>query len=122
MLQIPCPWCGVRDETEFCCGGESHIVRPLDPARVSDVEWADYQFNRGNPKGVHRERWRHTHGCRQWFNMVRDTANHAIVSVYKMGESCQLNKPAIGGDQATDDQAGREEIQEIEEARLSASH
>ena len=26
MLLIPCPHCGERDETEFRCGGEAHIV------------------------------------------------------------------------------------------------
>ena len=92
MLQIHCPWCGVRDEVEFCCGGESHITRPADPASCSDSEWADYQFNRLNPKGIHYERWRHTHGCRQWFNVVRDTLSHTILQVYKMGEPKPLLK------------------------------
>ena len=92
MLQIHCPWCGARDEVEFCCGGESHITRPADPASCSDSDWADYQFNRLNPKGIHYERWRHTHGCRQWFNVVRDTLSHTILQVYKMGEPKPLLK------------------------------
>jgi sarcosine oxidase, subunit delta len=91
MLQIDCPWCGQRDETEFCCGGESHITRPAEPCTVDDATWANYQFNRLNSKGIHYERWRHTHGCRQWFNLARDTVTHAIVAVYKMGEA----KPTI---------------------------
>ena len=86
MLQIACPLCGVRDEVEFCCGGESHIERPANPAEVSDQVWGDYLFNRENPKGVHFERWRHTHGCRQWFNVARDTVSHRILAVYSMGE------------------------------------
>ena len=28
MMQLSCPWCGVRDETEFVCGGTTHIARP----------------------------------------------------------------------------------------------
>ena len=28
----------------------------------------------------------HAHGCRKWFNMVRDTSNDTIKAVYKMGE------------------------------------
>ena len=44
MLLIPCPWCGPRDEIEFKYGGEAHIARPLDPAALSDAEWADEVF------------------------------------------------------------------------------
>ena len=29
MLQLNCPFCGLRDEAEFSCGGEAHIARPL---------------------------------------------------------------------------------------------
>lgn len=82
MLQIDCPWCGRRDEDEFHCGGQSHIQRPaLD---CSDAEWGDYLFARINPKGVSLERWRHTFGCRQWFNVARDTVSHRILAVYGM--------------------------------------
>lgn len=86
MIQIECPWCGTRDEEEFTCGGQSHIIRPEKPEELTDEEWADYLFNRINPKGIHLERWRHTFGCRQWFNVARDTVSHEIFSVYKMGE------------------------------------
>jgi sarcosine oxidase, subunit delta len=82
MLQIDCPWCGRRDEDEFHCGGQSHIQRPaLD---CSDADWGDYLFMRLNPKGVSLERWRHTFGCRQWFNVARDTVSHRILAVYRM--------------------------------------
>lgn len=87
MLQITCPYCGTRDETEFVFGGEAHITRPPAPEKVSDGEWADYLFNRTNPKGIHYERWQHRFGCRQWFNMARDTVTHEIHSIYKMCES-----------------------------------
>ena len=49
MLLIECPWCGSRDESEFTCGGEAHIERPVDPFALNDVEWADYLFMRTNP-------------------------------------------------------------------------
>jgi len=84
MLRIPCPYCGKRDESEFRFGGESHVERP--GLEVSDAEWADYLFNRNNPKGLHYERWCHTYGCSQWFNVVRDTLTHEIHAVYRMGE------------------------------------
>ena len=89
MLRIPCPYCGTRDESEFRFGGESHVERPGPD--VSDAEWADYLFNRENPKGLHFERWCHTYGCSQWFNVVRDTVTHEFHAVYKMG----LSKPDL---------------------------
>jgi sarcosine oxidase subunit delta len=82
MLQIDCPWCGKRDENEFVCGGTTHIARP--PLGASDRIWGEYLFFRENPKGLHRERWRHAFGCGQWFNVVRSTITHDIVSVYAM--------------------------------------
>ncbi len=86
MFLIDCPWCGPRDESEFAYGGEAHIERPKDPAKLSDDEWAAYLFMRKNPKGRHLERWVHSCGCRRWFNVVRDTYTHVISAVYKMGE------------------------------------
>lgn len=84
MLQIQCPWCGYRDEDEFTCGGQSHIIRAANPATISDQQWAAYLFDRVNPKGISLERWRHSYGCRQWFNVARDTVSHKIVAVYQM--------------------------------------
>jgi sarcosine oxidase subunit delta len=86
MLQIHCPWCGPRDESEFSYGGEAHIVRPEEPEALSDEEWADYLFMRQNPRGAHREQWHHAHGCRRWFNVVRDTVSYRISAVYRIGE------------------------------------
>lgn len=85
MLLITCPHCGPRAEIEFRCGGEGHITRPGPHDAVSDAEWADYLFYRTNPKGEHRERWLHSAGCGQWFNVARDTVTHQISAVYPMG-------------------------------------
>ncbi|HEY5558780.1 MAG TPA: sarcosine oxidase subunit delta [Steroidobacteraceae bacterium] len=85
MLRIECPWCGARDEPEFTYGGEAHISRP--PAKCSDEEWSRYLFFRSNPKGEHAERWCHTYGCGQWFNVVRDTVTHEIKATRRMGEA-----------------------------------
>ncbi|MEJ1968669.1 MAG: sarcosine oxidase subunit delta [Rhizomicrobium sp.] len=84
MLLIECPWCGPRDEIEFRWGGESHVTRP-EP-HVGDDVWGDYLFARRNPKGVALERWQHEHGCRQWFNIARNTQTQAILAVYRLGE------------------------------------
>ena len=80
MMQIPCIHCGPRDESEFACGGTSHLARPA--LGESDQAWGEYLFFRDNPKGLHAERWRHAQGCGQWFNLVRNTVTHEIVSVY----------------------------------------
>lgn len=84
MLLIDCPWCGSRDEIEFGYGGEAHRVRPADPSKLSDAEWAEFLFMRGNQKGSHKERWVHSHGCRRWFNIERNTLTYAISKVYPM--------------------------------------
>lgn len=86
MFLIDCPYCGTRQQPEFHCHGEAHIERPKDPDAISDVEWADYLFNRSNTKGVFYERWVHNHGCRRWFNIARDTVSDRILAVYRMGE------------------------------------
>ena len=90
MMLLSCPWCGPRDESEFVCGGATHIMRPALAA--SDAQWAEYLFFRDNPKGLHRERWRHAYGCGQWFNVARHTVTHEIVTVYPMGAA----PPAAG--------------------------
>jgi sarcosine oxidase, subunit delta len=83
-----CPYCGVRDEEEFCYGGESHTVRPGQD--VSDSKWSDYLFNRNNVKGLQQERWCHSYGCGQWFNVARDTVTHDIRAVYPMSENAPM--------------------------------
>ena len=87
MLLITCPHCGPREESEFSCGGEAHIARPLAENSLTDAEFADYLFLRDNSKGIFLERWRHVAGCRRWFNMARDTVTHEIVEIYPMGST-----------------------------------
>lgn len=87
MMLINCPFCGPRAESEFECGGQAHIVRPEPAEEVSAEVWANYLFMRENPKGLHYERWCHSHGCGRWFNVARDTTSHEIRAIYKMHES-----------------------------------
>jgi sarcosine oxidase, subunit delta len=84
MMQLSCPNCGVRPETEFHCSGTTAIARP--PLNCSDETWGDYLFFRTNPKGDHAERWRHTFGCGLWFNVVRDTTTHEVKATYGIAE------------------------------------
>lgn len=87
MLRIPCPYCGTRDQDEFHFGGENRAQRPENPDRLGDQEWAEYLFYRDNLKGRHDELWVHSHGCRQWFNVVRDTYTHEIIGSSRIGEA-----------------------------------
>ena len=93
MLELHCPWCGPRAETEFAYGGEGGIARPLATETLDDAQWADYLFMRGNPKGTHHEQWRHASGCGRWFNALRDTVSYRVQATWKIGEA----KPATAG-------------------------
>ncbi|MDP7164625.1 MAG: sarcosine oxidase subunit delta [Alphaproteobacteria bacterium] len=84
MLRISCPHCGPRDETEFVYGGDATVAEPSDPqapASMSDAEWTAFLYLRDNPKGAHRERWYHAHGCRRWIVVGRDTASNRILDL-----------------------------------------
>ena len=86
MLLIPCPYCQeARSEEEFAYAGEAHIRRPEAPAELSDEAWGEYLHFRANPRGAHRELWYHAAGCRQYFNVLRDTVSYEILEVYKVG-------------------------------------
>jgi heterotetrameric sarcosine oxidase delta subunit len=92
MLQLTCPWCGPRDETEYHYGGQAHVPYPENPSDLSDEEWAEYLFFRDNPLGPFAERWSHSVGCRRWFNVVRDTATYEVLAVYTNSDP----RPVVG--------------------------
>ncbi len=85
MHQIPCPWCGTRDESEFSYQGDAscRIAAPLDR---SQEELSELVYFRQNPKGFHREYWHHVAGCRQFLVVERHTLTHEI-------KSSQLARP-----------------------------
>ena len=85
MLLIECPYCGERPELEFAYAGQAHIARPSDPSAVSTEDWTRFLYSRDNARGVHAERWRHTHGCGRFFNALRDTTNDHFLATYKVG-------------------------------------
>ena len=91
MLLIKCPWCGARDDSEFTYGGQAHIARPSPSQTASDADWGEYLFMRTNPRGLHREQWQHSAGCRQWFNVERDTVSYRIARVYRCGEDASAD-------------------------------
>ena len=73
------------DYTVLVYGGQAHVPYPENPNELTDTEWSRYLFYRENPKGIFAERWVHSTGCRQWFNMLRDTVSYDIKAVYPMG-------------------------------------
>jgi heterotetrameric sarcosine oxidase delta subunit len=83
MLLLPCPYCGPREETEFRYGGEGVLI-PLD---ADERAWARFLYYRASPAGLFTERWVHTHGCRQWFQVVRDTLTHEITATCRLDET-----------------------------------
>jgi sarcosine oxidase, subunit delta len=97
MLLIECPYCQeARPEIEFQYAGEAHVQRPDGSIPVSDEQWAEYLYIRSNTRGMHRERWRHTHGCARFFNALRDTVQDVIVKTYRAGEAA----PPLDADEA----------------------
>ncbi|HTB27852.1 MAG TPA: sarcosine oxidase subunit delta [Steroidobacteraceae bacterium] len=96
MLLIHCPYCGERPELEFAYGGQAHIARPARPQDLDDQAWTDFLYMRDNTKGVHAERWRHSHGCGRFFNALRDTTTDHFLATYRTGEP-RPNPAKIGG-------------------------
>ena len=58
----------------------------LDPALVPNCHQKVGGTKNANPKGIFYERWVHTHGCKKWFNAVRNTSTDEILKIYKLGE------------------------------------
>ena len=79
MIRIHCPFCGLRDHSEFSYGGDGSIEYPELDASVDD--WLEAVFERENLDGVQLETWQHLHGCRMWIIVERDTTTHKIHSV-----------------------------------------
>lgn len=82
-MRIPCPVCGLRSVGEFGYGGDAGVARPDLEAPAADWQMAVY--DRGNPRGAHREYWQHIGGCRAWLLVERDTLTHAIAGASLVG-------------------------------------
>jgi sarcosine oxidase, subunit delta len=79
MKMMICPLNGLRNISEFSYGGE---VRNMpDQNTCSDMEWADYVFNKDNQIGISREWWMHTPSS-YWFIAERHTASDEIIRTY----------------------------------------
>lgn len=79
MLRILCPFCGLRDHSEFTYEGDATVTYPALDAPES--AWYEAVFLRDNPRGPHREYWRHLGGCGQFVEVHRNTVTHEITAV-----------------------------------------
>ena len=84
---IDCPHCGRRPREEFSIRGDATVTRP-DPEAGPEA-WHAYLHLRPNPRGVHKEHWRHAGGCRRWLVVERDVVTHAVHSVRDAQDAAQ---------------------------------
>ena len=82
MMQIVCPHCGPRAQSEFVFERTVDSVVALD-ATADDAMAA--LFTRGNPRGEDDEIWRHTYGCRAWMAITRHRVTNVISAVRAVG-------------------------------------
>lgn len=78
-MRLTCPLCGTRPLEEFTYRGDAGPVRPSADQPMED--WVDYVYLRDNPKGPHREHWRHHGGCGSWLAVERNTHSHEILGI-----------------------------------------
>ncbi len=79
MQHFPCPFCGVRDETEFHFVVEAGKPRPEPAKDVSDDQWATYLHLGKAHRGKAKEIWLHQ-TCGLYFLMNRNTVTREIIS------------------------------------------
>ena len=75
-IRIPCPNCGPRPIQEFVYGEIRAVPDSLTDPDERDLDRA---FMSQNSEGPSTERWFHTHGCRRWLTVRRDTRNDEII-------------------------------------------
>ena len=58
----------------------------LSPALDANFDtWAEYVWERENPRGRHLEHWQHSYGCRQFLKIDRDMVSHEIFQIEPVG-------------------------------------
>jgi len=84
---LTCPFCGIREVTDFGYGGEVS-PRPTQPPSLREL--GDYHYFRRNAAGPQREWWIHRSGCRAWFLAERDTRTNEVLWTRPPGEAPRL--------------------------------
>ena len=82
MMQLACPHCGPRAQSEFVFERTVDSVVTLDAAPGEAMATL---FTRTNPRGPDDEIWRHTYGCRAWMVVTRHRVTHTVSAVRAVG-------------------------------------
>ena len=91
MKIIHCPINGPRPAQEFVFGGEFRLPPENADENVSDLEWADYVFNRNGEPGIKKEWWYHI-ASGVWFLAERDNVTDRIIRTYLYDEESKSNQ------------------------------
>ncbi|MGU9958132.1 MAG: sarcosine oxidase subunit delta [Arenicellales bacterium WSBS_2016_MAG_OTU3] len=83
-MRITCPYCGIRDHSEFTYCGDATLQRPENDKAEDALAWKEYVYERANPATAHKELWHHTSGCRCWITVERNIRTHEITAVHCM--------------------------------------
>jgi heterotetrameric sarcosine oxidase delta subunit len=78
MILLPCPYCGLRNASEFRYVGE--VSERPDPNKTGVEEWRAYLYERNNSAGWTTETWFHSAGCRQHLVVERHTDTNEVRS------------------------------------------
>jgi sarcosine oxidase subunit delta len=78
-MNIPCPYCGLRDLEEFSILGEVAPPRPDAEASDAIAQFHAYVHLRDNAFGPGEEHWYHANGCRRWVIVTRDTRDNVVL-------------------------------------------
>jgi heterotetrameric sarcosine oxidase delta subunit len=89
VIQIPCPYCGPRNSTEFRHVGEAR--RRPDPASAERTEWRRYLYVHDNPLGWVHETWFHGSGCRRFLDVERHTGSNEVRSARPAGSRADVD-------------------------------
>ena len=81
-MEIICPHCGPRAQSEFVYERTVDSVVTLDATSDDAMETL---FTRNNPRGRDDEIWRHTYGCRAWIVITRHRVTHEITVIRAAG-------------------------------------
>ncbi len=89
MLEINCPYCGKRAQTEFTYAGDATRVRP-DVGTDNERDWFEFVYLRKNPRGFHDELWQHSAGCRRHIKIRRNLITHEIIATGAPSENFKV--------------------------------
>jgi heterotetrameric sarcosine oxidase delta subunit len=94
VILLPCPWCGLRNASEFRYVGEAS--RRPDVATTTPRLWRDYLYNHTNAAGWVREQWFHRAGCRRYFSAERHTVTNEVRHTWRPGQAPADVAPLLG--------------------------